>query len=516
LKMPVQKRKAEAGGAVLVFILVMSFFLIGALGWGLDGAQMYAQRQMAQAAADAAAQAGIFSFFLGTNTAATYSAPSGPYGTPQTYTCTSTDTKTPCKYSAMNAFSPASGDTVALKFGDNTTAGAPAVSLDAYSTSPVSWMTVTVTRTVPTILMRIFGVNSTTVVASGTAAILDVPSSVPIIVTHPSLPGSLSFNGNPTITIIGGPSQSVEVNSSDSGAVSTTSCSNATVDLHLAGPGGNGADFGTYALNGPSSPCFTFLPGTKPGQYLDKVAPIQDPLSGVPVPSSAGLPTRLDPPGTVGTGTYGCPSTPTCPFYQPGLYSSGITVKSSNTNGVSLFAPGLYYISGGGFNMASNSAAQMATGITTPDPNFPEIGTSGMVVFNTGTNKADIFNFDANAGASSPITLVGAPDSSRWQGVLFYEDPYATGGAHIGTGPSPGHTIQGGGTINLTGTIYMSTRTGVDSTHFQNLTLQGASGSTTNLIGEIIVNTLSMGGNPNINMTLSSTLRTVRQVALVQ
>jgi uncharacterized membrane protein len=43
----------------------MSILLIGALGLAIDGGQMYAHRQMAQAAADAAAQAGIMSIFDG-------------------------------------------------------------------------------------------------------------------------------------------------------------------------------------------------------------------------------------------------------------------------------------------------------------------------------------------------------------------------------------------------------------------------------------------------------------------
>jgi len=38
-------------------VVAMSILLIGALGLAIDGGQMYAHRQMAQAAADAAAQA---------------------------------------------------------------------------------------------------------------------------------------------------------------------------------------------------------------------------------------------------------------------------------------------------------------------------------------------------------------------------------------------------------------------------------------------------------------------------
>jgi hypothetical protein len=76
--------------------------------------------------------------------------------------------------------------------------------------------------------------------------------------------------------------------------------------------------------------------------------------------------------------------------------------------------------------------------------------------------------------------------------------------------------VWGGGTLSLTGTIYINSRSGVTSTAYQALTLGGGGGSNTTLTGEIIANTLSLGGNGQINMNLSSHTRLVRQVALVQ
>ena len=62
-------RKTKQGGqAIVLVILSLVVFLFGAMGLGIDGAQLYAQRQMAQAAADAAAQAGIVTIFNGTYT----------------------------------------------------------------------------------------------------------------------------------------------------------------------------------------------------------------------------------------------------------------------------------------------------------------------------------------------------------------------------------------------------------------------------------------------------------------
>jgi hypothetical protein len=149
------------------------------------------------------------------------------------------------------------------------------------------------------------------------------------------------------------------------------------------------------------------------------------------------------------------------------------------------------------------------------DTVHPEIGT-GMVVFNSGTGNGDIFSFDANAGKFYPITLQGAPVGSIWDGILFMEDPTTNGGSHTGIGASKGHTIQGVGNITLTGTMYFNARTGVTSTSFQSLSVQGASGSTTTLTGEIITQVLSLGGGGTIKMNLDTTTRTVQEVALIQ
>jgi hypothetical protein len=165
--------------------------------------------------------------------------------------------------------------------------------------------------------------------------------------------------------------------------------------------------------------------------------------------------------------------------------------------------------------MQSKASAAMATGMTA-DPLFPEIGNAGMVVFNTGTGNGDIFSFDANAGSKYPIALQGAPVGSIWDGILFFEDPTTSGGSHTGAGANKGHTIQGAGNITLIGTMYFNARTGVTSTAFQSLSVQGASGSTTTLTGEIITQVLSLGGGGTIKMNLDTTTRIQKQIALVQ
>src|SRR5437763_4986147 len=93
VKSTVQRRKSEAGQAVFLVIVASTIFLFGAVGLAIDGSHMYAQRQMAQAAADAAAQAGILSIFDGTNGSGTHQ-----FATGASFTCASSDAKTPCYY----------------------------------------------------------------------------------------------------------------------------------------------------------------------------------------------------------------------------------------------------------------------------------------------------------------------------------------------------------------------------------------------------------------------------------
>ena len=160
--------------------------------------------------------------------------------------------------------------------------------------------------------------------------------------------------------------------------------------------------------------------------------------------------------------------------------------------------------------MGSNSRAMMATGFAAD----PDTG-SGMVVFNSGNTKDDVINFSSNAGANSPnITLVGSDGGSIYKGILFFQDRTVTV-KHDGTGSFKAHSIQGGGAISLTGTIYVVNNNKV--TYPQQLALQGNAGSNTTIIGQMIVDTVSIGGTANVTMNLNpNSVLHIRQVALVR
>jgi len=151
------------GQAIMLVVVGASLLLIGVLGFALDGGQMYAQRQMAQAAADAAAQAGIMSIMRGTNATSTYTFGTG--ATPiASYTCTTTDGRTPCVYARNNGFGTAS-DTVTLSYPSSVTGVTLAsVTVPAFE--------VTVQRTLQTGFVQFLkGAATTTITAKAISGI---------------------------------------------------------------------------------------------------------------------------------------------------------------------------------------------------------------------------------------------------------------------------------------------------------------------------------------------------------
>jgi Flp pilus assembly protein TadG len=514
--------KDEEGQALILVALAMSIFLIGAIGLAVDGSNLYTQRQGAQAAADAAAQAGIMSIFDGTTGAGN----TAGFTAGTAYTCTTTDQSTPCVYASKNGFGGSAIDTVAVSFPADS--AFPGV---AFSSDPVNLITVSVSRQVNTTLMRLLGPTVTTVSASATAAIVSVIAPTPIIVTHPSLPGSLNLNGTNDIKICGGPSRSVQVNSTDPAAYAT---GQGTVDLSHAGvkdsgqcDTGTGADFAVSG--GPATNPGQVLLGST-GNYLSKISAIRDPLADVSAPTTAGLIAGTT--TTINSPTDGCTST--CIEYTPGLWPQ--LIPGANTV---IFKPGLYYVQGGGVNFkktigggANNSA--MCAGCTDPDTG------NGMVIYDTvpagtaaypasrptgGFTIDTLVNFvlqGANKTVTNPIGTNGCTTTANctaptgpYFGVLFWED--RTANAHTG---NKMHQIgAGNGCFTLVGTIYITNTFDImstDSTHYQAVQYNGNPCSTTVQQGDIIVSTLTLKGTTNLQMNLAPYgFLNVRKVALI-
>jgi Flp pilus assembly protein TadG len=513
VKPAVRKKKSEAGQAILLVVAAMSVFLIGAVGLAVDASHLYAHRQAAQAAADAAATAGIMSIFDGTST----------FGG-SAYDCDPANGTSPCKYARNSGFGTTSGagsDTVHV---DPAPAGVTVPNLDP---ATPNLLRVTVTRPVSMTLTKLVGLSSFNVSASAMAAIVDIVSPVPIIVTHPTMAGALDMNGTTGVTITGGPQRSIQVNSNgrNPAGAAYNPPSSGNVDLSGAGPNGTGGDFGTFG--GPAlNPGHTLLGTT--GHYLNS-SPVQDPLAGVPAPSEpSAAPARATctahcgdcpPPGAGLTGTK--PSS--CWEYFPGKYSS-LDLTGVNS---AIFDPGVYYIEGGGFTL-KNDAVTMCTSCT---PNA--ITKQGMLIYDTcagtqpcslGSDSTGGFTVDTQANAAllgagvSSFTSTAAP-AAPYNGILFFEDRNAN--AHVGNGAHQAHTIgQGNGCFSAVGTIYITNTLATmksNTAHYQQVQYHGTPCTGVQNYGEIIVSQLTVKGTSGINMGLfPNGFLKVRQVALVQ
>jgi hypothetical protein len=363
-----------------------------------------------------------------------------------------------------------------------------------------------------------FGIPSMNVASSATAAIVSTPSSVPILITHPSMAGALDMNGNTSITIRGGPPKSIQINSSGSNpsgsAFNPPSAGN--VDLSAAGPAGTGGEFGNYG--GPTSNPGGLLLGST-GLYIDPAPPVLDPLAGVPAPSQpATTPPASGQSCSVLSHCGSCPASgfsgsapSTCTEYLAGTYS----LISINGTSSAFFDPGIYYVKGGGFKIKNSTVGMCTTCASDPTT------VNGMVVYDTGATSTATatggFTIDTNTSAKligagvssgSPTAAPAAP----YYGILFFEQRNAD---------AQTHTLgQGNGCFSIIGTIYITNTVAIMSatpSHYQSVEYHGTPCTGVNNVGEIIVSQLTVKGNSGLNMQLFSIpYLNVRQIALVQ
>jgi hypothetical protein len=496
------RRSSENGQAIVLVVAAIGLVLMGALGLAVDASQLYGHRQMAQGAADAAAESAILSIYGATNTG------TNAFGT-ATFTCTSgTDVRTPCAYAQLNSFGQAgSSDTISVDFPTSVTG----VTLSTDFTPAA--VHVLISRPVNNTLTRLLGAAATTTIkAAATAAIMKVTNPVPIVVLKPTGSGTFSLGGNTLVKICGGPQKSIQVDSTDAGAVSVSGT--ASVDLSHGGPldtsgtcVGTGTDFAV--TGGPNPPTPTTLPSwmTPSGtttHYYSHDPRMLDPLSGVAAPSSSGL--TVNPPTTpLSAGAGGCPLTAShgCTVYSPGNYTTGIGVQNS----LAVFNPGIYYISGHGSGpfstvgfgtQGTNSDMTMCqyTSVPCTADTSGCCGGGGMLVYLTAA--ADIFSVTAN----STSHLLGSDVGSSYKGILFFVDHSAS---------AQTHSLGGGSALTVQGTVY------AHSTNYnQTINGQGGSGSGTLVQGEIITDLLSLGGGGSIQMNLNAGQSySINQVALV-
>jgi len=348
----------------------MGIFLIGGVGFVVDGANLWLHRQSAQTAADAACTAGAMDLL---STAAGASLPNGSDWIGNSFLCsgttgggsnpTSNSTFPPCQYAGFNGYSGSGLQGIQVSFPASGTISAattcptaipysistPVCAADDVSTP---YMQLQVTDNVPTTFIRLLGAGAISrVPAKSTCGLSNVLSAVPILVLNPNAPTSgaantLTADSGVSLTVFGGLQKSIQVNSSDPAAVDMSSGS---VDLSQAN-GGSGGNFAVVTRESLADANVT-LANTS-SHWVNAAGLTSDPFA------------MIDPPAQPATnGSFisqpSCPgydSRISCDDYQPGYYPSNkpcnsLTVSicvghGSGNDTLAIFEPGIYYLEG--------------------------------------------------------------------------------------------------------------------------------------------------------------------------
>jgi Putative Flp pilus-assembly TadE/G-like len=539
--------RSERGQTMLIAVLVISIFLLGFIGLAVDFSGLWFKRQAAQAAADSACQAGAMNMLLVADGVGTTT--SG-FTVGNSFNCATASwpdpahQPTPCWYAQANGYAGATTPTD-IQTGD-TEADAVEVtfpsSVPGVTTPPSSvagahpFMQVEVTDRAKVFLPSLFTGRSTQPVkATARCGLVLTTAPIPIIVLHPTMSNAFDVGGNSTVRIYGGPSQSIQVNSSD--ATQATNIQGSTVvDLTQGGPDHTGSDLGTWGGPALQPPASQFPdPTGSTVDWLYKHFPISDPFATVPVPSIPPLPaptqnvTYAAGAATATTDPY-CPPSVTCVRHYPGYYSAGLTIKQENA----LFVSGIYYL-GGDLNLLTKSMVRPSAWIPTPD-------IKGTMFYLAGNS---IINIDAQSGTGDPngtgltpfpvgdvqcpVPNGAAPDppltgpltgnvflgpcvgtyadvgvdGAVYRGMLFFHDRNGTGD----------NTMNGGGGLLVAGDLYFHQNTSYGT----RLGLWGGTSSDTRILGNIVVDQLYTRGNSGINMQLNpNAVHSILTVELLQ
>ncbi len=357
--------RSEEGQVTVFVLLALSIFLLAFIGFAVDMTNLWFHRQKAQGAADAACQAGVMDLLLmaqGTPTPGPGFAAGVPFECSPTAP-NQTSGPVPCRYAALNGYNGGGliTDVESNRVWVSFPGTVPGVTPPDPGLAQVPFIRVDVMDRVKlTFSTLVSGQATSDVHAYAECAVVEAEVPIPIIVLHPSCPHSFQMSGNPCVKIIGGPSQSVQVNSSNASAACTTNSAgcptgspgstctggggNLAIDLSEGGENFNGSVFGTFG--GPSDFADGFYEDeSHDATWVQPHIPINDPYAKMPEPDPLTPLSLTDlPAGPVRVDHHvdGCPDVDGCDRYMPGKYTSAIEVK----NTTAIFDPGLYYITG--------------------------------------------------------------------------------------------------------------------------------------------------------------------------
>src|SRR5438874_449531 len=177
-----RRTNSESGQVVIVTVLALGLFLLGAMAFAVDLGNMWFNRQSAETAADAACTAGAMDMLVGATNGTMPSGANFTVGT--SFDCNNASpTPAPCSYASLNGFgssvaqgSTALGNNVSVSF-NNTAPGVVAA-------SGTQFMKVTAINNIPTFFVGMLrgGNTSQTVGATATCGVIEATSPIPILV----------------------------------------------------------------------------------------------------------------------------------------------------------------------------------------------------------------------------------------------------------------------------------------------------------------------------------------------
>jgi Flp pilus assembly protein TadG len=279
---------------------------------------------------------------------------------------------------------------------------------------------VILSTTVPRYFTAYFN-NAPLVIHARAVAVYTTAASACILALNKTASGAVTVQGSTTVNLVG---CDVMSNSVASDAVKVWGSASLSTDC-VVSAGGFSNNGGLTLTGCPSA--------------VTQAPRARDPFAGLPTPPtgvSRTLP-NMNPNSTT--------------TLLPGNYSD-MTLK-----GTVFLNPGVYYLSGGAFNVASN-ASITGTGVTI----FMAAGTS---VSMNGTSHVDL----------------SAPTSGTYSGMLFFGDPAATSGANSFNGDNSSH---------LTGDLYFPHQSVSYSGNYS-----GANGCT-----QVVADTVQWTGSSTISV----------------
>jgi hypothetical protein len=451
LATPRRPGNQQAGQTTTLVLLALGLFLLGAVGLAVDVSNWWFHHQMAQGAADAACTAGVMDLMANMSG---QSFGGFPTGSPSaSFACSTASSSATCQYATLNGYN--AGGLIADRPSNEVYVSFPAAGsvpgVSACGATPVppcaeQLMEVVVMDRVATNFTGMIGASKTKDIAgSAVCGVMQATAPVPLIVLNPKCSHAFELSGSTTIKIVGGPSRSIQVNSSNAtcaaaGTSSGQNCNgNGTVDLSHGGPSFSGSEFAV--LGSPGTPSVTFS-----GSDWINGGPISDPYALVHLPTQPANTTTDDGPGInpnklntyagyVAHNVDGCPDQAGCIEYQPGRYQKSIVVKGYTA----IFAPGVYYLQPASPNIDTENGGSPGSGCLASNGPFNNTRIA-LAVDSNGVVRPS--NATTN-GKGVMFYLTGANGAGSYASVFFGADAGKHGGRNIDDFQTSGITCDG-------------------------------------------------------------------------